>query len=49
MQEAWYKGGYPEPVLNQSQEFYLQWMGNYEQTYIYRDISRLYPKMNKIA
>ncbi|MFA6037533.1 MAG: ATP-binding protein [Legionellales bacterium] len=49
IQQAWYWGGYPEPVLKQSKEFYLQWMENYESTYIYRDIARLYPKLNKIA
>lgn len=49
IQYAWIKGGYPEPVLKKSKEFYLQWMENYENTYIYRDIARLYPRLNKIA
>ncbi len=49
MQIAWYQGGYPEPVLEKSKDFYLQWMENYENTYIYRDIARLYPKLNKVA
>ena len=31
-------GGYPEPVLAKDQEFYLNWMENYYQTYINRDI-----------
>jgi len=46
---AWCQGGYPEPVLKKSKIFYLQWMENYENTYIYRDIARLYPRLNKIA
>ncbi len=49
IQKAWYEGGYPEPVLKKSKTFYLQWMENYENTYIYRDIARLYPRLNKIA
>lgn len=49
IQHAWYQGGYPEPVLRHSKPFYLQWMENYENTYIYRDIARLYPRLNKIA
>ncbi len=49
IQRAWYLGGYPEPVLKQSQTFYLQWMENYENTYIHRDIASLYPKLNKVA
>lgn len=49
IQYAWFKGGYPEPVLKASNAFYLQWMENYENTYIYRDIARLYPRLNKAA
>lgn len=49
LQKAWFLGGYPEPVLNDSETFYLHWMENYENTYIYRDIARLYPRLNKIA
>lgn len=49
VQNAWIYGGYPEPNLKGSHEFYLQWMENYEATYIHRDIARLYPKLNKIA
>lgn len=49
VQHAWIFGGYPEPTLTKAQEFYLQWMENYEATYIYRDVARLYPKLNKIA
>lgn len=49
IQQAWYQGGYPEPVLKKSKTFYLQWMENYENTYIYRDIARLYPRLNKVA
>lgn len=49
VQQAWIYGGYPEPHLNESKSFYLQWMENYEATYVHRDIARLYPKLNKTA
>jgi len=49
IQQSWQKGGYPEPVLKNDQTYYLQWMENYENTYIHRDIGRLYPKLNKVA
>ncbi|MGD9591134.1 MAG: ATP-binding protein [Candidatus Berkiella sp.] len=49
IRDAWINGGYPEPNLKKSHEFFLQWMENYEATYIYRDIARLYPKLNKTA
>lgn len=49
IQRAWYLGGYPEPVLKESKEFYLQWMENYENTYIHRDLAKLYPRLNKVA
>lgn len=49
IQTAWQKGGYPEPVLSTSKDFYLQWMENYESTYIARDIASLFPRLNRIA
>jgi predicted AAA+ superfamily ATPase len=45
-------GGYPEPVLsklkNQSDFFYSQWMENYYQTYLNRDVRKLFPKLDLI-
>lgn len=49
IQTTWFRGGYPEPALNSNPDFYLQWMENYENTYINRDIANLFPKLNKIA
>jgi len=43
------RGGYPEPILKQDPVFYLQWMENYENTYINRDIASLFPRLNRIA
>ena len=40
-------GGYPEPFLNRSNElFFDQWMESYIQSYIERDIRRLFPTLN---
>lgn len=40
-------GGYPEPFLNRSNElFFDQWMEAYIQSYIERDIRRLFPTLN---
>lgn len=40
-------GGYPEPFLNRSKElFFDQWMESYIQSYIERDIRRLFPTLN---
>ena len=49
MQTLWFKGGYPEPLLEGSSTFYQQWMDNYRNTYINRDIAKLFPRLNKIA
>ncbi|MDF1654888.1 MAG: ATP-binding protein [Coxiellaceae bacterium] len=49
VQTAWYKGGYPEPALNDSDEFYHLWMENYESTYINRDVANLFPRLNRVA
>lgn len=48
-QEAWFKGGYPEPCGMLDNSYYQEWMANYEITYVNRDIASLFPKLNKIA
>ncbi len=47
IQTVWLRGGYPEPVLNLDKYFYNQWMNNYRDTYINRDIAKLFPRLNK--
>lgn len=42
------KGGYPEPVLAESDFAYSAWMENYYRTYINRDVRRLFPKLDGI-
>jgi hypothetical protein len=46
---VWFKGGYPEPLLDKKPQFFNQWMENYKDTYINRDIALLFPRLNRIA
>lgn len=46
---VWLHGGYPEPLLANSELVHSLWMENYQTTYIQRDIARLFPRLNKIA
>ena len=41
-------GGYPEPVLSQDQDFFLDWMDSYFDTYINRDMRYLYPRLDLV-
>ncbi len=49
LQRVWVKGGYPQPVLLNDDFGYSQWMDNYHDTYINRDIGKLFPKLNKVS
>lgn len=49
MQVLWLKGGYPEPLLEDNALFQQQWMENYRETYIHRDIAQLFPRLNRVA
>ena len=42
------KGGYPEPVLSKNDTFFKDWMQNYFQTYITRDLRAIHPKLDFI-
>jgi predicted AAA+ superfamily ATPase len=46
LMQAFLKGGYPEPVLENDEHFYDVWMENYLQTYIQRDIRTLFPRLD---
>ena len=37
------KGGYPDPCLSKNKNYFDLWMENYFETYINRDIRKLYP------
>ena len=46
--KKWFFGGYPEPILRQSNspDLYNYWMENYFSTYINRDVRRIFPSLN---
>lgn len=44
--EHFLKGGYPELVTQDDDLFRSEWMNHYEQTYLDRDIRRLFPGLN---
>ena len=46
LHDYWFRGGYPEVWLKNNQRFSNIWMQNYLQTYIHRDIVRLFPGLN---
>ncbi len=47
--KIWLLGGYPEAITAKSSIIYSLWMENYQTTYLYRDIARLFPRLNKVA
>lgn len=49
MQKIWLQGGYPEPVLSRDKVFGEIWMEQYSDTYINRDVAKLFPRLNKAA
>lgn len=49
MQQAWLKGGYPEPVLHSDPIFFQYWMAEYQKTYLFRDVASLFPRLNHQA
>ncbi len=42
----WMQGGYPEPWLKNSPRFNKTWCENYVQTYLQRDVARLFPGLD---
>lgn len=45
--DYWFRGGYPEPWIKDSPRFSQLWFQNYLNTYIDRDILRLFPNINQ--
>jgi predicted AAA+ superfamily ATPase len=45
--DYWMNGGYPEPWLKNSARFRKLWMQNYLQTYLDRDLPRLFPALDR--
>lgn len=47
MGDYWMRGGYPEPWLKDTPRFRKLWMQNYLQTYLDRDLPRLFPALDR--
>ncbi len=45
--DYWLRGGYPEPWVRNSSRFTNLWRQNYFETYLNRDILRLFPGLNR--
>ncbi len=45
--DYWLRGGYPEPWIKNSARFRRLWSQNYLQTYLDRDLLRLFPGLNR--
>lgn len=46
--DYWFRGGYPEPWLRPSSRFREIWFDQYQQTYLQRDVARLYPGLDHL-
>lgn len=47
VQDYWFQGGYPEPWLSGNEEFRSLWHRHYIDAYLLRDISALFPNLNR--
>ncbi len=45
--DYWFRGGYPEPWLEASPAFRARWTDQYVQSYLYRDLKRLFPGLDE--
>jgi len=46
--EFWFRGGYPEPWLNPGDAFRSHWTEQYVQSYLFRDVKRLFPGLDEL-
>lgn len=46
--EFWFRGGFPEPWLNPGDDFRTRWVEQYIQTYLFRDVKRLFPGLDDV-
>ena len=46
--DFWFRGGYPEPWLNAKDAFRAHWVEQYIQTYLFRDVKRLFPGLDDV-
>ncbi len=48
LHDFWFRGGYPEPWLAHNDRFRETWTEQYIQSYLYRDVKRLFPGLDDI-
>ncbi len=46
--DFWFRGGFPEPWLSPGSEYRKRWTEQYLQTYLYRDVKRLFPGLDEV-
>lgn len=46
--EYWFRGGYPEPWTAGDEGFSERWTDQYAQTYLQRDVARLFPGLDRV-
>ena len=46
--DYWFRGGYPEPWLKDDARFSEVWASQYTRTYLDRDISSLFPRLDQV-
>ncbi len=46
--DLWFRGGFPEPWLEASAGFHARWVEQYIQTYLFRDVKRLFPGLDDV-
>jgi uncharacterized protein len=44
----WFRGGFPEPWLAKEDRFRRRWAEQYLQSYLYRDVKRLFPGLDEL-
>lgn len=49
IRRLWFYGGYPDPLPGNDAERHAVWMRNYRDTYLNRDVAKLFPKLNRQA
>jgi predicted AAA+ superfamily ATPase len=48
LHDFWFRGGFPEPWLTPGDRFRQRWTDQYVQTYLYRDVKRLFPGLDEV-
>lgn len=46
--DFWFRGGFPEPWITPGDRFRSRWMEQYIQSYLYRDVKRLFPGLDEV-